>query len=126
MKIAGKETVLVVDDEPGVRRVIAELLREAGYEVLTAASGREALQIYAGQAQRIRLALVDLLMPELGGHSLIQSLVRYNPGIKVLVVSAASPEGPLEDALQAGAYAFLAKPFDPQQLLRTVQEILAE
>lgn len=120
----GTETLLLVDDEEAARHLLGQLLTRQGYTVLTAASGKEALRMYLENQRHIRLVLVDLLMPDLSGYSLIQTLVRIDPALKVIVVSGAGFEGKFEDARSAGARAALEKPIDPIQFLKTIRETL--
>lgn len=120
----GSETLLIVDDEEAVLRVVSELLSRHGYQVLTASTGREALKVYLENRDRIRLVSLDLLMPEMSGQNLLQTLLRMNPALKTIVVSGATFEGKVEDALRAGARAVVEKPFDSAQLLKTVREVL--
>lgn len=120
----GTETLLVVDDDEPVRSYMAQLLKQSGYTVLSAAGAKEALRLYLENKERINLVSVDLLMPEMSGHNLMQTLLRMNPGLKILVISGAAFEGKLDTALGAGAQAVLEKPFAPEQLLGVVREIL--
>ncbi len=120
----GTETILLVDDEKSVLKVGEEMLRMAGYNVLTAVNGREALEVYRNNKETIGLVLLDLIMPEMGGKICLEELLKINPTIKVAVASGYSPNGPTEDALALGAKGFVAKPFQTGQLLQTVRKIL--
>jgi two-component system KDP operon response regulator KdpE len=85
-----KRTILVVDDEPGIRFVYQEYLGELGYPVLVAADGAEAL--HAGQSQPLALALVDLNLPDMNGVDVIQGLRGFHPTLPIVVISA-NPRG---------------------------------
>lgn len=110
--------VLVADDEPAVRRLVAAILRGRGYRVLEAESGDAAL---AQATEELALLVADLVMPPDGGVELADQLRRRVPGLKVLFISgygvlgqAANPADPL-----------LSKPFDPPELIRRVEDLLA-
>ena len=118
--LAGDRTVLVVEDEGGLRRLIERILREHGYGVIAAASAEEALA--DGRAEEADLLLTDVVMPGLQGPQLAELLRRDRPGLPVLFVSGYSDQaGEL-----AGAGHVLAKPFSASQLLRSVGQALAE
>jgi len=123
---SGSETILVVDDEDLVRDLAKRILGRAGYTVLAAANGREALQIYKKKRQGISLIVLDLIMPEMDGKHCLRELLNINPGARVLVASGYSANGPTKEALQGGAKGFVSKPFDMGQLLQAVRKVLDE
>jgi signal transduction histidine kinase/ActR/RegA family two-component response regulator len=119
------ETILVVEDEPGVRRATVRILRSAGYEVVAAESGAEALRV-AGTCDGIDLVLSDIVMPDLDGPETVARLRATRPALRALFVS-----GYGEDVLsRAGGLAegdgLLAKPFRPGQLLTAVADALQD
>ena len=123
MTVLPKNTrrVLVVDDEPTIRDLIADALREAGYETRTAANGVEGLQIL--RRWLADTIVLDLMMPRLDGLGFVQ-LLRLNPrlaSVPVLLVTAAY--GPMEAARRAGAQAVLTKPFELDALVEMVQQL---
>ncbi|MDE3117486.1 MAG: response regulator [Nitrospirota bacterium] len=122
--IKGSETILLVEDEPAVRLLARETLEEAGFHVLEARQGEEALALAKRHRGRIHLLLTDVVMPELSGRELADQLMGLDPEMRVLFMSgyAASRVG-REGVLQVGT-AFLAKPFTPDALLRKVREAL--
>jgi PAS domain S-box-containing protein len=120
----GSETIFVVDDDDLVRELAKRILSRAGYTVLTAANGREALQIYKKKSRTISLTVLDLIMPEMDGRQCLKALLKQNPGAKVLVASGYSADGPTKAALEGGAKGFVSKPFDMGQLLQTVRKVL--
>lgn len=122
-RLAGAGTILVVDDDEQVRTGVARTLGAAGYSVLTAANAREARELYAEKEKEISLVVLDLLMPEVSGYSLLQTLLRINPGLKVIVMGEANQTGP-DDVLEAGAVALVKKPLDPDQLLDAVRQFV--
>jgi PAS domain S-box-containing protein len=120
----GQETVLVVEDEAAVRALAGRILAGAGYRVLAAASGAEALALPGGQLGEVRLLLTDVVMPQMSGHALAERLKGRCPGLEVVYMS-----GYLDDALgQRGVLPetirFIGKPFAAPDLLRLVRETL--
>jgi CheY-like chemotaxis protein len=114
-----KRTVLLVDDEGGLRRVLGIVLRNAGYEVLEAADGHEALRLAEAHAGVLDLLAADVRLPGMGGPELAARLLTLRPGLKVLLLSG--------DDVPAGApggVAFLGKPFAPDALVAKVGEVL--
>ncbi len=122
----GHETVLVVEDEQGVRDLTAKMLKRMGYTVLVAGSGAEALEISRAQAGPISLLVTDVIMPNLSGAQLAAQLRNDRPGLKVLYVSGYTETTVIDHgALDAGAD-FLPKPFTKEGLSRKVREILGK
>jgi len=122
----GTETVLLVDDEELVRELAKRILGRAGYTVLDATNGREALKIYGEERKRISLVLLDLIMPEMDGKQCLNELLKINPEARVLVASGYSAAGPTKEALVGAARGLVSKPFDMGQLLQTVRKVLDE
>jgi two-component system cell cycle sensor histidine kinase/response regulator CckA len=116
------QTILLVEDEEGVRDVAARVLRRAGYRVLEAADGIEALELDAMFGAGIDLVLTDVVMPRLGGPELVRRLSARAPGRKVLFTSGYSAS-PISEALQAGQ-SFLQKPYLPSTLVAAVRALL--
>lgn len=81
------QTILVVDDEPLVRTLVTDALRRFGYSVLTACDGREALEVYARDRERISAVLLDLTMPVMGGEETFEELLKLNPDLKIILTS---------------------------------------
>ncbi len=124
MPAFGTETLLLADDEEGVRSLGERILSRHGYTVLTAANGKEALDIYRHNRDDISLVILDLIMPEMGGKQCLTEMLKIDPNLRVLVTSGYSAGGPTEDALQGGAKGFLKKPFEAKHFLRTVRALL--
>ena len=130
-RVAGK-TVLVVDDEPDVQRYLATLLEDAGFTVLTASDGEEALEIV--RARRPDLISLDLIMPRKSGHRLLYELRkdRALARIPVLIVTAHARDelgkGSLQDLLDGGVISgpgtYLEKPVNPLTYIRSIQRAL--
>ena len=123
-KPAAAATLLLVEDEPTVRELAYEILAADGYDVITAADGREALEAARRHADRIRLVITDIVMPQMGGLELVEGLAGVIPEAPVLFMSGYSESavrGEPRFALGAG---FLQKPFTPSELLRHAREAL--
>ncbi|MCA1989167.1 MAG: response regulator [Desulfarculus sp.] len=99
----GVETVLLVDDEEALREVGREVLEGQGYQVATAATGEEALAIYRQRGIRFDLVILDVSMPGMGGHKCLQELLKYDPGVKVVIATGYSPYSQQAEAAAAGA-----------------------
>jgi two-component system cell cycle sensor histidine kinase/response regulator CckA len=118
------ELLLLVDDENSIRKMGAKALTAAGYRILTAASGEEALEAYEKARQEISLVVLDLGMPGMGGHKCLQELLALDPALKVLIASGYSAEGRVKDTLQAGAAGYIGKPFKRAALLNAIRSVL--
>jgi two-component system cell cycle sensor histidine kinase/response regulator CckA len=119
------ELILVAEDEEQVRRVAARALTEAGYQVLEAANGREALELAARATAPVRLVLTDVVMPEMSGRELADRLAILLPGTPVLFTSGYTDGEILRRGLLAPESDFLAKPFSPDAVVRAVRDRLA-
>jgi two-component system, cell cycle sensor histidine kinase and response regulator CckA len=124
MPRGGSETILLVDDEEFIRDLGSRILEKAGYTVITAANGKEALDVYEGRSSEIALILLDLMMPEMGGKQCLEGLLSLNPSVKVIIASGFTANGPTKDALEAGAKALVNKPYDMRQVREIVRQVL--
>lgn len=121
---AAPHTVLVVDDEDAVRRVVATVLRRRGFTTIEAASGRDALAALAEHPE-VNLVISDVLMPELGGREFARQLQRDYPDMPILFISGYTNQELANEGGNLDATAtFLAKPFSSQQLLEAVNALL--
>ena len=116
-------TILLVDDEQEVRSVIAEMLREAGYRVLEAASGHEALAASDAHPGNIDLLLTDLIMPGMTGRMLADMLSTRRPGIAVVFISGYV--GDSRSSLTEQGIYFIKKPVTAEELLQKISEALS-
>ena len=123
---AGRGTVLVVDDEPGIRELAVEILQGADIPVLSATGGRDALAKVAAHRDEISLLLLDMAMPDLSGAEVIRALRASDPGIRI-ILSSGYAEDDLRKTLEPGdLVAFLPKPYRLASLVNLVKEVLAQ
>jgi len=122
--LRGSGTVLLVDDEDGIRLVAGRLLNQLGYQVLSAASGLQALEIYRRERDRIDLVILDMLMPGMRGAETFQKLQGIDPGVRVLLSSGYSLDGEAQQVMGGGARGFIQKPYRLAALSHKVAEIL--
>ena len=120
----GSETVLVVEDEEPLRVVARRALSAAGYTVLTAADGEEALRLAAGHPGEIHLLLTDVVMPKLGGRALALELSKARPALVVVYMSGYTDDAIVHHGVLDADTHFLAKPFASAELMRKVREVL--
>jgi DNA-binding response OmpR family regulator len=114
--------VLLVDDEAGVRSFLRAVLAKAGYEITELADGRQVLREVL--ARQIDLVITDLVMPDQEGIETIRELRRHAPGVRIIAMSGAFGGEFLNVARMIGAQAVLKKPVEPEDILKTVNEIL--
>ena len=120
----GHENILVVDDEEWIRDIATEMLEHYGYNVFSAHSGEEALNVYNRQGDEIDLVILDLGMPGMGGHKCLKELLNLDPDLKVIIASGYSPDGEMKEVLASGASSFVAKPYQMTDLLKAVRQTL--
>ncbi len=116
--------VLVVDDEPLVREVTGEMLAGLGYEVLKAASGKEALEVYGSRGSEIDVVVLDMIMPGMGGGEVNGALQEMDPSVRVILSSGYSVDGQASEILEKGIRGFLQKPFRLEELSRRIREAM--
>ena len=119
------ELILVVDDEDSIREITKAMLENHGYQVTTANDGAEALAVYAKQQSQIKLVIMDMMMPILGGPQTIQALRRIDPNIKIIAVSGLTSDGKTAAVSNGDVAAFLQKPYSSDMLLQTIAAALA-
>jgi DNA-binding NtrC family response regulator len=126
MPTGGSETVFLVDDDEVVIEVGSKVLTRIGYTVLTATTGKEALEIYRKHQTEISLVILDKVMPEMGGIQCFQELVKINPNVRVIVSTGLLASGTVKDAADLGARGFVQKPWDAKTFLHMVRKVLDE
>lgn len=109
------DTILVVDDEKNFRRILEELFKEEGYEVLTAENGQDALEVF--KQSDVDLILTDMKMPVMDGMHLLEAVKQIDPQLPVIMMTAHGTVDKAVEAMQKGAYTYVLKPFDNDQLM---------
>jgi CheY-like chemotaxis protein len=120
----GTETILLIEDEEGVRRFSRRVLEAAGYQVLTAALGEDALELARSHTGPIHLLVTDVVMPRMSGPQAAEALQEKNPNLKVLFMSGYTDDAVIRYGVLRAQTPYLAKPFTPAALARKVREIL--
>jgi two-component system cell cycle sensor histidine kinase/response regulator CckA len=123
--LRGSETILVLEDEARVRKLICEVLTGRGYRVLEALRGDEAIRIVTEHHGRIHLLLADVVMPEMSGPQVLERIRARYPHVKVLFMSGYTDEAMAHHGILDSGAPFLQKPFLPEALARKVREVLA-
>jgi CheY-like chemotaxis protein len=120
----GRETVLVVEDDPSIRDLAQRVLRKRGYTVLAAAKPGEAVALAGEEGRQVDLLVTDVMLPEMSGPDLARILAAQQPGLPVVYMSGYTDTTVVRGGqLQPGA-TFLPKPFGPEALLKKVREVL--
>ena len=120
----GTGTILVVDDEEIVRRTATSALERAGYTVLQASNGQEALAVYEQQPGSIDLVLLDMTMPVMSGEETLQALRKRYPHVKVILSSGYNEVEAIQRFAGKGLAGFLQKPYAARTLLESVKALL--
>jgi len=120
----GAETILVVEDEDEVRRLVRMSLEMQGYTVLEAGTGTDAIRILDAHSGEIQLLVTDVIMPDLGGRNLADAVRARRAGIKVLYMSGYTDDAMIRHGISEALHAFLQKPFTPLLLARKVRDVL--
>lgn len=122
--VRGSGTVLLVDDEERVLTVGKDMLAAIGYEVLTANSGKEAIEVYRDNKHTLDVVILDMIMPGMGGSETYEGLQQINPGVKVLLSSGYSLDGEAKGILSRGCNGFIQKPFNIHELSSKLRDLL--
>jgi PAS domain S-box-containing protein len=124
--LRGTETVLVVEDEEGVRQLLRAILSDHGHTVLEARHGKDALLVAERYERPIHLLVTDVVMPEMGGAELVRHLTERRPDLKVLYVSGYTNDEVLRRGIRSSGTVFVQKPFGAEDLMRRVRGLLDE
>ena len=122
----GAETILLVEDEEGVRSLIQLVLRRSGYTVLEAHNAEEALKICVGITTPIHLLLTDLILPRMTGRELAERIASLRPSVKTLFMSGYTDDAVLKHGVLDSRNAFLQKPFSMESMLQKIREVLGQ
>ncbi|HWQ52465.1 MAG TPA: response regulator [Bryobacteraceae bacterium] len=122
----GKKTILVVDDEPEVRKLVGAMVGRYGFNVLTADTGEHAITLFKKKMGEIHLLLTDVVAPGMSGPVLADKLTELQPGLKVLFMSGYDNTQVVQHYVVEKGHALLPKPFTLEELGRKVEEVLGE
>jgi DNA-binding NtrC family response regulator len=123
--IGGSETILIVEDEPVLREMTRDILKECGYKTLEASSGREALDMSHRRTDKIDLLLTDMVMPEgVSGVNLAEQLLATQPGLKIIFTSGYTADEVSPEVLAKTQAHFLQKPYSHTGLAKAVRDCL--
>jgi CheY-like chemotaxis protein len=117
------EYILVVDDEAQIREITRVSLEKNGYRVLTASDGAEAIPLYSQNRDKIKIVLMDMMMPIMDGPASISELLEIDPQVRIIAVSGLT-ESDKYASITGKVYAFLSKPYTTERLLKTIHEVL--
>ena len=122
--LPGTETILLVDDEEMIIDVGTQILKQLGYEVLTARHGKEAIEVYQQNRQKVTMVILDLIMPVMGGGETYDRLKEIDPQVNVLLSSGYSRDGKVTEILERGCDGFIQKPFSMKDLSQKLRQII--
>ena len=115
---------MIVDDEPINIEAVKELLEALGYKVLTAQSGKKAIELYRKHSKDIKLIILDMIMPEMNGKETVVKLMEMDKNVRVLLASGYSIDGEAKTILELGCKGFIQKPFRAEELSRKIRDVL--
>ena len=118
-----KQTILVVDDEPMIRRIFERLLSEEGYTVLTASNGKEGLEVV--RKKSLELVILDLKLPDMSGIDILRRIRRLRKNVEVIVITGHGTMKTVRAAMGLGAYDYITKPFDDNHVRALVENALS-
>ena len=124
ISVKGSGTILLVDDENIILKVGKTILEKAGYKVIIASNGKEAIEIYKEKKNFIDLVLLDMIMPELSGLQVFEKLFSINNNVKVILTSGIETDIRIQKMMDAGAKGFLKKPFSAYEITKIVKTVL--
>jgi DNA-binding response OmpR family regulator len=127
MTATAPQTILIVDDDPQIRKLLSAILKRDGYGIITAPDGRQALRELDNQA--VDLVITDLIMPGKEGIETIMEMRKKIPGMPIIAISGGgklNPQTYLDIARSLGAVRTMSKPINPASLTATVKDLLAD
>jgi CheY-like chemotaxis protein len=122
--IKGTETVLLVDDEDIIIEIGQQILEALGYQALLARGGKEAIDVYTENRDKIDLVILDMVMPDMGGGETFDNLKKINPDLKVLLSSGYSINGQANEIIERGCNGFIQKPYNIKDLSKKIRALL--
>jgi DNA-binding response OmpR family regulator len=120
----GTETILLVEDDAGVRAMVQTVLTDFGYRVLIATNGEEGLAMFQAHADEIDLIISDVFMPKMSGADMYERIRRHDPSARFLFISGYMEERTYQELILRGGVDYIPKPFRPRDLLIKVRQIL--
>ncbi|MCJ1908168.1 response regulator [Planococcus ruber] len=118
------KTILIVDDQMGIRLLLNEVFKKEGYDTLTAANGNQALQT-AGEKQ-LDIVLLDMKIPGMDGIEILKNLKQIQPDVQVIMMTAYGELDLIEESITNGASCYFTKPFDVFEIREAVKQLLAD
>jgi len=118
------ETILVVDDEDSIRRVLTRVLERNGYSVVAACDGAQACEYYVSHIAEVSLVLTDMMMPVMDGAATISAMLSMNPSARIIASSGLHVAENTAKALSLGVRDFLPKPYETATVLRKIRAVL--
>jgi PAS domain S-box-containing protein len=122
----GSGTILVVDDEEIIRRLLDEMLQEMGFKVLTAENGLEALEIYRKFNSEIQVVLIDMIMPKLDGKETFLEMKKINPDVRAIISTGFTKDIAVQETLDQGIVGFIQKPYRFEELSDAISKALPD
>jgi len=122
--LKGEESILLVDDEELIIETTRELLQKLGYDVFIATGGEEAITVYRENMEKLRMVVLDMIMPDMGGGVVYDRLKEINPDVKVLLSTGYGFKGQAQEILGRGCNDFIQKPFNLNRLSKKIRRIL--
>ena len=120
----GNETILVIEDDESVLDALKRMLEHFGYSIIPASNGEKAIEIYPVEQERIDLVILALNMPGMGGRKCLERLLEIKPDLKTIITSGYSPATSVEDMNKNGTLVFIEKPYQLEDLLRIIRQVL--
>ena len=115
--------ILIVDDSRTSRKFLRDILEKSGHEIAgEAVNGKEGFEMY--QKLKPDIVTMDITMPEMDGLDCLKLIIRYDPGARVIMVTAAGQQQKMVDAVKYGALEFMSKPFDTIKIVETIQKVM--
>ena len=122
--LAGTERILLIDDEPSVLTMVAQMIERHGFEVVKRSSSSEALELFRQQPDSFDLVITDMTLPVIPGDRLSQEILRIRPDVPIILCTGHSERIDDESAQELGIKAFVMKPFSRRHIVKTIQEVL--
>jgi two-component system cell cycle sensor histidine kinase/response regulator CckA len=121
---AHSDLILLVDDEDYIREFVERILLRAGYRVLPASNGVQALELFKQEGDEISLIILDLMMPEMGGKQCLEELLKLNPDIHVIIASGFMDAHSFTDEEKSAIKGYISKPYRIDQLLENIKSAI--